>query len=135
MVINHQGFLFSYLCVKQQSIKMDISGTYEFTEDFGFGKDKGEAILHQMNDILEGKLSFTEYIDEEEPFKVTCDLKGTINGNEVEFNVENCQTGGEEYYPEVRNGIINNKGQIVGSSVDEQGVCGVFVLTPKLEIN
>ncbi len=114
---------------------MNISGTYEFTEDFGFGKDEGEAVLCQVKDTLEGKLTFIEYIEEEEPFKVICELKGTIKGNEVEFSVENCQTGGEEYYPEVRNGIINNKGQIVGSSVDEQGVCGVFVLTPKLEIN
>ncbi len=110
---------------------MDISGVYDFTEDFGFGKDEGEAILNQIDDTLEGMLTFTEHIEEELPFRVTCKVKGTISDNEVEFTVFDCDAGSEEYYPEVRTGVVNNKGQIVGSSVDEQGICGVFLLTPK----
>ncbi len=43
----------------------------------------------------------------------------------VEFTVKSEEQ--IEYFPERREGIINANGQIVGSSEDEQGVCGFFV--------
>lgn len=109
---------------------MDISGKYTFTEDFGYGKDEGEALLRQDGSQLKGTLSFIESIDDDEPFSVECIIEGDVNNQQVEIRVTSFKTNDVEYYPETRVGTINNKGQIVGSSEDEQGVCGVFVFTP-----
>ncbi|WP_068472641.1 hypothetical protein [Saccharicrinis aurantiacus] len=109
---------------------MDISGKYKFTEDFGYGKDEGEAFVIQTGSKLEGTMSFTESIEGDDPFTVECIIEGDVNKEQVEIRVKSFKTNDVEYYPETRVGIINNKGQIVGSSEDEQGICGVFVFTP-----
>ncbi len=111
---------------------MDLSGKWNFKEDFSHGKDVGVAILvHQENEI-KGILEITESIKGDEPFKVKCEIKGTVDGNHIELHVisfEILDSSEEiEYYPESREGILNVNGQIVGSSEDEQGVCGVFVM-------
>ncbi|TLX75219.1 hypothetical protein E9993_09975 [Labilibacter sediminis] len=111
---------------------IDLSGSWKFKEDFSFGKDEGVAELNQEANDITGVLSFTEIIEGEEAFEVRCQLKGTISDHEITLNVVEYEIVSSsepiEYYPETREGIVNVNGQIVGSSEDEQGVCGVFVL-------
>jgi len=111
---------------------MNLSGKWIFKEDFSFGKDEGKAELEQVGHKLFGTLEFTETIEEEAPFKVRCKLEGTIDDNNVVLNVVEFKiiesSEPIDYYPEKREGMINSNGQIVGSSEDEQGVCGVFVM-------
>ena len=110
---------------------IDLSGKWKFKEDFSFGKDEGAAELNQIGKDITGVLEFTETIEDESPFKVRCELQGSVVGNMVTLNVVNFKILSSkepiEYYPETREGIINANGQIVGSSEDEQGVCGIFV--------
>lgn len=111
---------------------MDLTGKWNFSEDFSFGKDKGVVRLTQLGNILTGELEFTESIEEATPFKVKCLMKGSVEGKSVKLNVVSFQILESQepidYYPETREGIVNDQGQIVGSSEDEQGICGVFVM-------
>ncbi|MGQ1784157.1 MULTISPECIES: hypothetical protein [unclassified Saccharicrinis] len=110
---------------------MNLSGKWSFKEEFDFGKDEGEVVLTQAGNRVYGILGFTEFIEDEIPFKVKCHLDGRLEGNKIKFEVvgvELSSTETLEYFPEKREGIINANGQIVGSSEDEQGVCGVFVM-------
>ncbi|MCW3786379.1 hypothetical protein [Plebeiibacterium sediminum] len=109
---------------------MDLTGRWIFREEFDSGKDEGVAILAQAGDRLYGVLDFTEYIENETPFQVKCQLEGKVDGDKVSLEMidyEIISVEPFEYFPEKREGIINQNGQIVGSSEDEQGVCGVFV--------
>ncbi len=112
-------------------VVMDLSGKWRFKEDFGFGKDEGYAELMHSGDVINGNLEYTEFIENENSFKVKCELEGKVENNSVIFNVTKFKilSSAEpiEYYPEQREGIVNANGQIVGSSEDEQGICGVFV--------
>ncbi len=134
------GFVFFffkiiYFVVDVMIFAMNVTGKWIFKEDFSFGKDEGEAELKQVGSEITGTLKFTEFIDEEPPFEVKCELKGSLNGNKILLHVVSYEilnsTIQIEYFPEVRDGIINANGQIVGSSEDEQGVCGVFILEKK----
>lgn len=110
---------------------MDLTGKWSFKEDFSFGKDEGEAVLVQAGTRVYGILDFTERIEDETPFKVKCHLEGTYEEDTVKLDVVDFEIMSSEqieYFPESREGVINANGQIVGSSEDEQGVCGVFVM-------
>lgn len=110
---------------------VDLSGKWNFKEDFSYGEDEGIALLYQNGNRLTGILEFTETIEREMPFSVKCHLQGNIDGNNIIFHIKDYKIINSsvpiEYYPESREGIINVNGQIVGSSHDEQDICGVFV--------
>lgn len=110
---------------------MDLTGRWRFKEEFDFGVDEGFAVIEHKGNKLSGVLEFTEYIQEEAPFKIKCNISGFAEGEKVILKVDEYEiidTKEEiEYYAETREGIINSNGQIVGSSEDDQGVCGVFV--------
>lgn len=112
---------------------MDITGTWTFTEDFGYGYDKGTANFVQSGHELSGVLEFVEHIDDDLPFTVRCQITGEVHGNKVSIDVSSFEITESsepiEYYPERREGLINADGQIVGSSEDTQDICGVFVFT------
>ena len=111
---------------------MDLSGKWNFKEDFSHGKDVGIAILEHQKNEISGILEIIESIEGEKPFKVKCQIKGTADGDHIDLHVtsfEILESSEEiEYYPESREGILNVNGQIVGSSEDKQGVCGVFIM-------
>ena len=115
---------------------MGLSGKYTFYEDFGHGYDEGSANLVVTGDQIAGTLSFTEYIEGEEPFNIICTLAGFVKDKDVFIKVIDFKFLDDvsfDYHPDDREGVINDKGQIVGSSIDAQGVCGVFTLTPLLK--
>ena len=110
---------------------MDLTGKWTFKEEFDFGIDEGEAVLAQAGSRVYGILDFTERIEDETPFKVKCHLEGKLDGEKIKLEVVDFEIMASEpieYYPEIREGVINSNGQIVGSSEDEQGVCGVFIM-------
>ncbi len=110
---------------------IDLTGKWKFKEEFGFGLDEGTADFVQKGNVLNGELLFTEKIDDEPAFVVRCSVKGIVENNNVFFEVTEFAIDSNidiEYFPEKREGIVNVQGQIVGSSEDEQGICGVFVM-------
>ena len=111
----------------------NLSGNWHFHEDFHYGKDQGRVILKHEGKALYGKMTFTETLQHEPPFTVECIITGTCDSNKVtlESSQHRIIAGDKsiEYAPETRHGLINSQGEIVGSSCDEEGVEGVFILS------
>ncbi|MRT92064.1 hypothetical protein [Ancylomarina sp. 16SWW S1-10-2] len=109
-----------------------ISGRWSFTEDFGFGKDEGFAELTQEGENIKGVLVYTERIEDETPFRVQQEFKGTFKENKLEIMgtaVEILDSEIEiEYHLDTWEGILNDKKQIVGHSYDKHECFGVFVM-------
>lgn len=117
-----------YLC----RMKNNITGRWHFSEDFGFGKDKGFAVLEQQGDVVTGYVEFTESIEDEEPFGVRQHVEGTFDGSALDLKgikIEMLEEDNHiEYHPDHWEGIMNVQGQLVGSSSDGFGTFGVFVM-------
>ncbi len=109
----------------------DLTGKWKFREEFDFGIDEGTAEFIQDGNGIKGELLFTEKIEDDPDFEVHSTVKGFVDDNNVFFDVIKFVIDSNadiEYFPEKREGIVNIQGQIVGSSVDEQGICGVFIM-------
>ncbi|MFA8301181.1 MAG: hypothetical protein ACEPOV_13520 [Hyphomicrobiales bacterium] len=114
---------------------IDLSGNWIFEEDFYFGKDFGFAEWKQNENVISGIVEFTECINERESFKVRLQIEGEVEGVHVFFSAKSYSIIESkepvEYCLDSWEGIVNKHGQIVGSSYDEDGICGVFTMTRK----
>lgn len=115
-------------------MQQDISGQWTFSEDFGFGKDKGFARLMQEGERICGIVEFTEYIEGDTPFTVRQEVEGSFDGVNLIMQSINCQIleSAEPlvYHPDRWEGILNSQGQLVGCSDDGEGTYGVFLMQP-----
>jgi len=111
---------------------MNLSGKWIYSEDFGFGKDNGFAVIEHKEDQITGFIEYIEEIEDETPFKIRQHIEGEIDGNNITFQgvsheiLESEQA--IEYCCDEYEGILNIQGQIVGRSFDSNDVCGVFVM-------
>jgi hypothetical protein len=117
------------------SDKLDITGRWNYFEDFGFGKDAGFADFIQNGNLITGVLQFTEQIEGEETFIVKQNITGSLNGSkllikatsfEILFNEEDI-----DYELDTWEGDLSPDGRIIGSSVDSKGTTGSFVMERK----
>lgn len=110
----------------------NITGRWSFNEDFGFGKDEGFAELTQNGENITGVLVYTERIEGDTPFRVQQEIKGTYSDQKLAIQgtaVEILDAEEEiEYHLDTWEGILNDKGQIVGHSYDDHECFGVFVM-------
>ncbi len=109
----------------------NITGTWIYSEDFGFGNDKGKAVLKQDGKKVTGAFEYTERIDDEEPFEVRQMIEGDFDGELLEIkgvSVELSEGCDIVYNLDEWEGRLTEEGKIVGSSFDAEGLCGVFVL-------
>ena len=114
---------------------MNLTGKWDFFEDFGYGINDGELTLKQDNNTLQGEMVFTETIEGEDPFTIHCLVKGSTSDKEVTLEtLEHQIIKGDkntEYLSETIKGFINSQGQIVGTCCDEDDVEGIFTFTKK----
>ena len=110
----------------------DISGKWNFTEEFECGLDKGFAFFIQNDTVLTGYLEYEEVIEEEAPFTVRQEISGTIQSDQINFKgVKAIGPDGsiiDDYNLDTLEGTLTHEGKIVGHSFDSENVCGVFVL-------
>jgi hypothetical protein len=114
------------------SDKIDITGRWNYFEDFGFGKDTGFADLSQKGNRVTGVLQFAEQIEGEETFIVKQKIDGRLNGSkllieassfEILFNEEDI-----DYELDTWEGDLTSEGKIIGNSVDSKGTTGSFIM-------
>ncbi len=109
----------------------NFTGNWSYSEEFDGGKDVGELVLKQVDNKLEGELRYTEYPDGEEPFAVVQKVEGEVSEGRVMLRGTNVDAADDiEYFSDSFDGIYTAEGNIVGSSIDAAGVCGVFVFSP-----
>jgi hypothetical protein len=118
--------------------QIDITGVWHFREDFGYGVDEGEMTICQNGQKITGSMVYEERIEGDAPFVVCVDIEGFLIGDQVKFKAvsyELFDTEGEwEFNLEDRIGWIYDNEQIRGSSIDEDGVEGQFIMRRKYAI-
>lgn len=111
---------------------MDISGRWSFTENFGFGTDSGYVDFKQSGSELNGILQFAEQIEGEETFLVRQEIYGTINGRSISLKSNSCEilfTNQDIAYElDSWEGEISSDEKITGTSIDEEGTTGKFLM-------
>ena len=110
----------------------DLTGFWNFSEVFDFGKKSGEARLFQQGTQIGGNLIFKETSDDGCFLMVRCQISGHFDGSVLVFSdlSHSVLLGGDNdaYLPEAREGRLNANGQIVGTVTDADDVNGIFVM-------
>ncbi|QZT37848.1 hypothetical protein K5X82_02860 [Halosquirtibacter xylanolyticus] len=114
------------------SVIKQIAGKWSFNEDFGIGNDTGFAVFKVIEDKIYGKIKVTEQIEGDAAFVVEHQIEGHVEENQFSF----CSVRSEvlysiehiDYELDEWEGTLTQEGRIVGSSMDDQGTCGVFVM-------
>lgn len=110
----------------------DLSGKWSFKEEFDYGHTKGSVTFIQNGDKLFGTAILTEFQDGDSPFEVKQEIEGIVMENNVVFKGIQFELVSPEidcdYYLDSWEGKINSAGDIIGSSIDQSGACGVFIM-------
>ena len=113
----------------------DISVNWIYKENFSVGNDNGFINITQYGNSFTGKMHYVETIYGEESFTICQTVEGFIEGNQIQFSGVGYDIlkGDDniEYELDSWVGEITDNGIIIGSSEDEEGVCGVFVMQRK----
>ena len=111
---------------------MDISGKWIYMEDFEYGKSEGEVDFIQAGKQVIGIFTFTERVENEYKIDVTEKVKATISDGKVllqSIEVSALQDGRLiDYLPNTFDGHLVSENKLVGSTYDNEDVCGVFIL-------
>uniref|UniRef100_UPI00321684D3 hypothetical protein n=1 Tax=uncultured Draconibacterium sp. TaxID=1573823 RepID=UPI00321684D3 len=114
---------------------MDISGIWAYSEDFEYGNSEGEVKISQTGNEVNAIFTFTEKVENDYEINVIEKVQGTIIKGKILLEssyVKATQNDREiSYIPntfEVHR-ILPDK--IIGSTYDNENVCGVFVLDRK----
>ena len=111
---------------------MDLSGSWSIKEDFSRGLTSGIVKFIQKGNKLTGTMDVTETIEDEAPIQVKQTIEGHIEENRITFKALDFKIingpDDAEYCLDNWEGTMNSIGQIIGSSIDEQGLCGVFIM-------
>ena len=114
---------------------MDITGKWTYREDFDYGKSVGEVDFIQAENEVIGLFTFTESVDGFYTVEVSEKVKGTIKDGTVlleSFEVEAMENNTKaDYYPNTFDVQLIAASKMVGSTFDNDSVCGVFVLERK----
>ena len=109
---------------------MDLTGKWKYTEDYVYGKTVGELYLRQCGEKLSGRLVFTDYVEEEEPYMIQEFLEGEISDRRIyleaiEYDIIYSETP-ISYELDHWVGVLIEDTHIKGASMDEQGIPGNF---------
>lgn len=112
---------------------MEVSGKWFFKEEFETGVSTGIAHLHQEDNRLWGEIEMTENIKGQSPLHLIQNLAGIVFERKivlkgVSYKILNGGDHRTEYSLDNWEGNINSEGKIIGSSIDQQGICGIFVM-------
>jgi len=111
---------------------MDITGVWKYKEDFALGVSEGEVKLIQTDDKVYGEFSFVEKVEGDYEIEVFEKVRGEISEGKVlleSTSVKALQDGKEVSY--LGNNFevhLVSDSKLVGSSYDDENVCGVFTL-------
>ncbi len=112
---------------------MNLTGKWKYFENYAYGVAEGELYLDQSDDVLSGKIVFTDKIRGEKPYMIQEFLIGEIDEQRirieaVEFDVIHAEQQ-IDYELDRWFGILINDVTIRGVSSDEQGISGYFEFT------
>ncbi|MEH0155218.1 hypothetical protein V6R21_13815 [Limibacter armeniacum] len=110
---------------------MNLTGSWIYEEDFGYGMSRGVAELVQVGNKISGSIQLREEVDGEDPFTVVQQIEGSIQDDRVVMVGVSYEVKGQpenfEYCLDSWDGQLTNKDLIVGESEDSDGLIGIFV--------
>jgi hypothetical protein len=113
---------------------MDVSGSWHFREDFGYGVDEGDMIIKQNGVRISGSMVYEETIEGDMPFVVCVDIEGMVVNDQIRFKGVAYEIFDDTlpdmlFNLEDRQGRFIDDNRIEGSSMDADGIEGHFVMT------
>lgn len=117
---------------------MNLTGKWQFFEQFDAGFDMGYALLKQVGDRISGTLTYTEYIYEESSFLINIEVEGELQEDRLMLQGKSYEVLDSpyaiQYCLDDRIAEITDPDRIEGHSVDDQDLEGRFVLR-RLELD
>ncbi|MCU4176085.1 hypothetical protein [Carboxylicivirga sp. N1Y90] len=111
---------------------MNLTGQWQFFEQFDAGFDMGHAVFKQSGTLISGTLIYTEYIYEEASFLIEVEIEGEVLDDRLMFvgkSYEILDSPFEiEYCLDERIAELLDPDRIEGHSVDDQDLEGRFIL-------
>lgn len=108
-----------------------ISGKWQYYEEFDYGNVIGEIQLTQNGDKIQGVANLRES-EEGKHLDVILNVIGSVKKVNMEMKATSCQINSSiidtTYNLDSWQGKLNSAGVIVGHTMDEDGVCGVFTM-------
>ncbi len=109
---------------------MNLTGKWKYTENYGYGVAEGELYLTQRDQLLSGRIVFTDKVEKETSYMIQEFLTGTLEGRKVKLEATEFDIIHSEfsitYELDSWFGMLVDDTTIKGVSVDEQGVEGYF---------
>ena len=62
---------------------MNLTGKWKYTENYGYGVAEGELYLTQRDQLLSGRIVFTDKVEKETSYMIQEFLTGTLEGRKV----------------------------------------------------
>ncbi|WP_430815470.1 hypothetical protein [Carboxylicivirga sp. RSCT41] len=111
---------------------MNLTGEWQFFEQFEAGFDMGYAMLMQVGEKITGTLVYREYIYDEGSFLISIDVEGDVIDDRlmlrgVSYEVIDAPFA-VEYCLDDRIAELSDPYKIEGHSVDDQNLEGRFLL-------
>lgn len=111
----------------------DLSGKWKYSEDFGQGTSIGEVVLFHNDNTLKAEFVFTEKVDNGYEIHVEESAIGEIIYGKSLLESSAVKAWNKEgelvkYLPNNFEINIISDSKIVGSTYDQDLVCGVFVM-------
>ncbi len=112
---------------------MNLTGEWLINEEFDRGVSSGNVRLSQAEDnTLSGEIFLLENEKGEAPFYIKQTVEGIVIENKVilkgkKFEILNGEKNAE-YFLDSWEGQVNSEGDIIGSTIDLNGECGVFIM-------
>lgn len=112
---------------------MNLTGNWIFKEEFETGVNSGFARLSQEGHKIIGTFELTETLKGRAPIHVVQQVEGIVMAGKIiikgtRIEVTNGGDDSTEYSPDTWEGTLNSSGDIIGSSIDQEGICGVFTM-------
>ncbi len=111
---------------------MNLTGEWQFFEQFEAGFDMGSAILKQVGEKLTGTLVYREYIYGEGSFLISIDIEGDVFEDRLMMRGKSYEIIDApfpvEYCLDDRIAELEDQDRIEGHSVDDQNLEGRFIL-------
>lgn len=110
----------------------NLFGDWHYEEEYEFGYARGKVQLNQNGNKLTGMAFLNEVVDDDEIFDIHIKLEGTLEKNKVFLKGTHFEIVSPnkdlEYNLDSWEGIVNSAGDIVGHTIDTEGLCGVFMM-------
>ena len=109
---------------------MNLTGKWKYTENYGYGVAEGELYLTQRDQLLSGRIVFTDKVEKETSYMIQEFLTGTLEGRKVKLEATEFDIIHSEfsitYELDSWFGMLVDDTNIKGGRVYDHGVEGYF---------